>query len=402
MNITDDSALRACTSCQMCAAVCNHNAIEIHLNRDGFYRPFVNADKCNDCGLCMKVCYRFDKDIRITTEERLSAMEVHSAQAKEQTLLPKVTSGGVADVLAKQLIREGYTCIGVIYNDDKHRAEDVLATTVEETNAFRGSKYIQTYSMDAFKKLVKNARTTKFAVFGLPCHIYAVHQFLTVYKLRENCVLIDLLCHGCPSMHCWTKYEKNIKQKVSQKKFDEVQFRSKVRDWGNFYVVVVVEGVKVFISNPKHDEFYSLFFSDHVLNDACSDCLLRSTMEYTDIRLGDFWGKQYLSDRKGTSAVAVATKRGSELFKTVASQFITQPHKMSEVIAYQSYGKSYSVNSDLRRRMLNSLSNELTPIEEAIDIYYANQGITSRIKRAIKFINWYLPFDMVRFLKRLK
>lgn len=39
MNITDDSALRACTSCQMCAAVCNHNAIEIHLNRDGFYRP---------------------------------------------------------------------------------------------------------------------------------------------------------------------------------------------------------------------------------------------------------------------------------------------------------------------------------------------------------------------------
>lgn len=139
-----------------------------------------------------------------------------------------------------------------------------------------------------------------------------------------------------------------------------------------------------------------------MLNDACSDCLLRSTMEYTDIRLGDFWGKQYLSDRKGTSAVAVATKRGSELFKTVASQFITQPHKMSEVIAYQSYGKSYSVNSDLRRRMLNSLSNELTPIEEAIDIYYANQGITSRIKRAIKFINWYLPFDLVRFLKRLK
>ena len=138
-------------------------------------------------------------------------------------------------------------------------------------------------------------------------------------------------------MHCWTKYEKNIKQKVSQKKFDEVQFRSKVRGWGNFYVVIVVEGVKVFISNPKHDEFYSLFFSDHVLNDACSDCLLRSTMEYTDIRLGDFWGKQYLSDRKGTSAVAVATKRGSELFKTVASQFTTQPHKMSEVIAYQSY-----------------------------------------------------------------
>ena len=40
MNVNDKSALRECTSCQMCAAVCAKNAIEIRLNKDGFYRPY--------------------------------------------------------------------------------------------------------------------------------------------------------------------------------------------------------------------------------------------------------------------------------------------------------------------------------------------------------------------------
>ena len=35
MNISDSSALRNCTSCQLCAAICPHHAITIQLNKDG-------------------------------------------------------------------------------------------------------------------------------------------------------------------------------------------------------------------------------------------------------------------------------------------------------------------------------------------------------------------------------
>ena len=45
MNIIDNSAIRPCTSCQVCSAVCNSMAIDIRLNEDGFYRPYVDADK---------------------------------------------------------------------------------------------------------------------------------------------------------------------------------------------------------------------------------------------------------------------------------------------------------------------------------------------------------------------
>lgn len=401
MNVTDKSAVRACTSCQMCAAVCPKNAITIRLNEDGFYRPYLNADKCIDCGLCVKVCYKFDPDVKVTSVEEKNKITVKSAQYKQNELLEKVTSGGVADALAKELIKQGYTCIGVTYSDDSHRAEHIVARTEEETDAFRGSKYIQSYSFEAFKSFVKNIRTEKFAIFGLPCHIYAAHKFLSLRNLRNNCILIDLFCHGCPSMLVWDKYEQAIKRKVDNKKFDEVQFRSKVKGWGTFYVVVVVvEGVKAFISSPKHDEFYSLFFSDHVLNDACSNCKLRSTMEYTDIRLGDFWGKRFLNDRKGVSAVAITSERGMWAFDAIKGLFTTEESCMSEVLVKQSYGKVYSPDMELRKMMLDGLRDSDKTLKDVVNLYYSRQGLTMKAKRLLKTVNWYLPFDLMRLLKR--
>ncbi len=394
------SALRECTSCQMCAAVCPRDAITIRLNKDGFYRPHVNEDECTNCGLCTKVCYKFDNDVKATPVEDVKIINVYSAQHLSDVLLEKVTSGGVADALAKELVNLGYICIGVTYNDNHHRAEHVVAMTIEDTDAFRGSKYIQSYSIDAFKELVKNVRTTKYAVFGLPCHIYAINKFLTVRNRRDDCILIDLFCHGCPSMNVWKKYEEEIKSLVGNKKFDDVQFRSKVKGWGAFHIEVDVDGKKSFVSSPRKDEFFSLFFSDMVLNGACSDCVLRSTMEYTDIRLGDFWGKKFQNDRKGVSAVAIVTERGKHLFSAIKDQFVTEESSLGEVVAKQSYGKVYTPNPDLRKMMLDGLRDETISLKKIEKLYYSKQGLVPNLKRIIKFIDWYLPFDLTRFLKR--
>lgn len=389
-----------CTSCQMCAAICSRNAIDIKLNEDGFYRPYVDDNKCTDCGLCTRVCYKYDNDVVITSAEGINAIDVHSAQHFSDELLNRVTSGGVADVLAKKLVNLGYVCIGVNYNENHHRAEHMVATTMDETDAFRGSKYIQSYSIDAFKELVKNVRTTKYAVFGLPCHIYAINKFLTIRNQRDNCMLIDLFCHGCPSMHIWKKYEQNIKKRVGSKRFDDVQFRSKVKGWGAFHISVNIDGKEAFVSTPKNDEFYSLFFSDMVLNDACADCKLRSTMEYTDIRLGDFWGKKFQNDRKGVSAVAVVTERGKQLYDAIKDQFLTEDSTMKEVLVKQSYGKVYTPNLALRKTMLEALRDETISLKKIEKLYYSKQGLVPNLKRLIKVIDWYLPFDLTRFLKR--
>jgi len=34
-------------------------------------------------------------------------------------------------------------------------------------------------------------------------------------------------------------------------------------------------------------------------------------------------------------------------------------------------------------------------------LFYSKQGISMKAKRLLKQINWYLPFDLTRLLKRL-
>lgn len=395
MNILSPDTIHSCTGCQMCAAVCSKGAITVRLDRDGFYRPILDEEKCVDCGLCTKVCYKYDDEVLETSA--FVDKPLYAASSNNNSTLKEVTSGGVADILAQKFIHSGYKCVGVVYDYDKDIACHRIATTENETIAFRGSKYIQSFTFDAFKEVVRNTRKEKYAVFGLPCQVYALDRYLRRIKVRDNFVLIDMYCHGCPSMNIWTKYQKELKAKTEASTFDNVNFRSKVRGWGNFYVVVVVvAGVKYWFRN---NSFYRLFFSDAVLNDSCYDCRLRSTLEYTDIRLGDFWGDQYVFNHRGMSAVSVCSERGKQLFESIKSSIECTEQKYELFLPYQSWGKTYKKNDQLSRALFESLRDEKKPLKDAVEILYRNKSMKGKIMWCAKSVTNYLPNCFVSLLK---
>lgn len=394
MNIQDTSAVRACTSCQMCAAVCPKNAISIELDKEGFYRPSIYQNLCVDCGLCTKMCYKFDENIASFGKEKLETTKLYGASAKQAEIIEQTTSGGIADLLAHELIQEGYKCIGVVYDSTNDCAKDFIASTEEETIGFRGSKYIQSYTLDAFKTVVKTCRTEKYAVFGTPCHIYALDRFLRQHHARNNFILIDLYCHGCPSMNIWKKYVNGIKGTIGEKKIDNANFRSKVKGWGNFYVVVVVvEGRPVYYSDYKNNEFFDLFFSDQVLNEACNDCLLRGTLAYTDIRLGDFWGKQYVLNNRGVSAVSLVTDKAKVLFEKIADKIDFREEQYDDFLPWQSWGKQHKPNRKLRKTLLKQLSNNNLSLRESISTIHGQQGLKQRLIRHAKNLVHLMPLS---------
>ena len=46
-----------CFGCGVCSIACAKKIIDIKLNTDGFYEPFIiEPEKCVDCGLCVEVC----------------------------------------------------------------------------------------------------------------------------------------------------------------------------------------------------------------------------------------------------------------------------------------------------------------------------------------------------------
>jgi len=401
MNISDTSSFRNCTSCGVCATVCARNAISIVLNKDGFYRPVVNVDSCNDCGLCTSVCYKFDGDLKMTTDEGLLQKPLFSAWALDDDVVKSTTSGGIGDLLARQLMNDGYRVVGVVYNEEKTRAEHRIAETEEELNPFRGSKYIQSYTFDAFKEVVANCRNDKYAVFGTPCQIYALNKLSTKRKVRDHFFFVDLYCHGCPSIYSWIKYQSYIKKRINVDKFDSISFRSKAKGWGSLYIVEAKsKGEIVYIGNKANDKFYELFFSEQILNTACYDCQLRSTLEYTDIRMGDFWGHKFLDNQRGVSAISLASEKGREVFGKLHSITFTQC-SYDEFLPYQSWNLTYKVDEEKRKAVLKSLSEDSEGIDTAITLLRHHQGLKTKAKRYIKTVLALFPLGLTNGIKRI-
>lgn len=402
MNILDKSAKRGCTSCQLCATMCARGAIKIELNEDGFYRPVVDAELCTDCGLCTKVCYKFDEDVKVSTPEQLADIPLYSAWSNDDELVRNTTSGGLGDLLAQELLKQGYKVVGCVYNDETVRAEHRIATTEEELIPFRGSKYIQSYNFDAFKIVVKNCRQEKYAVFGTPCQIYALNKIAEMKNVRDQFVFVDLYCHGCPSIFAWQKYQQRVKESNNIDSFDKVEFRSKIDGWGVYCSTFFKDGKLLHKSTRNLKGFFELFFSDQILNDGCNDCKLRHSLNYTDIRLGDFWGKKYVGNTRGVSAVTLCTDNAIVLFDRIKSSIHFDIEDMITFAPLQGWGSGHHPRTNARKAVLNSLSDSTQTIGDACTILHQQQNSKEKLIRYAKNVFALLPRELSIWIKKIR
>lgn len=399
MNIINKGNIHQCTSCQLCAAICPVSAINITLDSDGFYRPVVNDEKCIDCSLCSKICYKYN-GISLTTDEQLHSIELLAVSAKDSDILSSTTSGGVAYLLAKKNFEQNNRCVGVVYDGNSDSAKHIIAESDIDIENLKGSKYIQSYTLTAFKELVKNDVDNMTVVFGTPCQIYALDRFLNIKKKRNKFILIDIYCHGCPSLLLWRKYVHKIKNDIGEDNFKQVNFRSKIKGWGNFFVEIKSERHSTFVSNRKNNEFYQLFFSNYMLNEACTDCQLRSTLDYTDLRLGDFWGKCYDHNTKGVSAVTIVTERGRKIFENIKDEVIIKKHEFEDFLPFQSWGKSYQINKIVREHLFEKLRSDV-PLSDILHDYYEHQPITYKLKKHLKDVAFCCSPSIINILKKI-
>lgn len=383
-----------CSSCQFCSVICPVDAIEIKLDEEGFYKPFVNESKCIDCGKCVSTCYKYDNNV-VMNDNNINSYAVKS---KNKELLLRSTSGGMATHLAEQLIEEGYKVIGVTYDYEKDIAENIIIDKVEDIKLIQGSKYIQSYLEKNLKEIFKNLKNEKYAIFGLPCQIYAIDRYLKKIKKRENFVLIDLFCHGCPSLTLWKKYLKFIKQKYKLKDIKKIEFRSKKKGWHEFIISILDKNEQKFISKSEQDGFFRLFFSNKILNKSCYECNLRSTLNYTDIRLGDYWGTEYDLDTEGVSAVVLVTETGKKLFEKVEGKIEYKETTLEKIIKAQSYGKKYALNNEEREKVLTLLTKN----EFEIFLKEYNKIISNRekLKYKLKKLFYLIPQKLRFYIKK--
>ena len=281
---------KMCTGCGMCASVCPKKCIEIKQNEFGFFEYIVDEKKCINCGLCKKVCAQCQNNAITIDNKKLFACRTNDKQ-----LLMNSASGGVASEMSKLAINKGLFVLGCEYNLKDNMAKHIIVKKIEELNLLSGSKYLQSYTVDAFKNL-KNI--DKGIVFATPCQIASVDNYLKNMGKRDDFILVDIICHGVPTYNIWNRIVKN--------NITSVNFRNKKYGWHN--KVLTINDKKI-----SNHFFYDFFDSNCVYNKCCYDCNYRNKSA-ADIRIGDFWGNKYKKDNYGISMVILLTSKGEKFF----------------------------------------------------------------------------------------
>lgn len=394
-NVCDDKGLRPCTGCGICASVCGKNAITIHLDKYGYYKPVINEDKCVGCNLCKKSCYKYDENLIQSDKHK----ECYAAVNKNAKQLMASSSGGISRVLMEECIAKGYKIMGCAYDTNKNIAVSIVASTIDDLDKFYGSKYFQSLTTEGFDTVLKDKTDQKYAIFGTPCQIYGFSQ-TNKYKCNpDKYLLVDIFCHGCPSMMLWKSYLAYTMDITGCETYDKVTFRSKTHAWHEFCFDFFFNS-KQYSSKKSKDPFYDIFFGMDMMNDACYNCNSRSTMAYGDIRLGDYWGEKYDTDTKGVSAVVLKSSKGVDFFNAIKGKLNIEKATLDNILIGQSYGKPHTYNENRRAFLLQNIS-EHSDLQQVYKAYMRMFPLKTRIKKQFKAIVKLCPKSVYFPIKKL-
>lgn len=336
MHRNNVSSLKICFGCGLCASVCKKEAVKIQLNSDGFYTPEVDTHLCTECGLCTEVCSYLHSGII----DDARPIKSYGAWSNDPDIRLKCSSGGVAYELSEYLMEKGYKVCGVKYNILNHRAEHYISTSKSELISTIGSKYIQSYTVDAFKAITKK---DKYLITGTPCQIDSFRRYIRKFRIEDNFVLMDFFCHSVPSMLAWKKYLQITEERTGR--VENASWRNKYTGWHDSWLMHI-EGDKGNVKSwfSRGDLFYKLFLGDYCCNPACvKNCKFKYDRSSADIRIGDFWGNTYKDDDKGVSSVVAFTDKGDELIKSLDCVLTEYPFEtVAEGQMKKNVGRAYS------------------------------------------------------------
>ena len=315
-----------CCGCTACASICNHDAITMEPDALGFLYPKVDESKCVDCGLCEKVCAfndNYDKSLN------LPQPDAYAARHKDMDEIMKSRSGAAFAAISDYILENGGIVYGAGYKDH-FRVAHKRATTKEKRDEIRGSKYVQSDLTGVFhmvKQDLKNGLTVLFS--GTPCQTSGLNSYVGK-KLRENLILVDIVCHGVPGPYLWRDYLAYLEKKQGSE-ICWVNFRDKQEyGWAAHKETFKFKG-------GGKMSFTYLFYQHIMFRHSCGKCHFCNTTRPSDITLADFWGwentdKDFNKDNKGVSLVLINTPKGRAIFEAVKDRLNTIPVDMKNAM----------------------------------------------------------------------
>lgn len=316
-----------CCGCTACASICPHNAISMKPDTLGFLYPEVDMEKCVDCGLCEKVCAFNDN---YDTSLNLPQPDVYAARHKNMHEIEVSQSGAAFVALSDWILEQGGVVYGAGYSEH-FRVVHKRATTKNERDKFRGSKYVQSDLNMVFRQVKDDLKKGLLVLFsGTPCQTAGLASYIGE-RLRDNLYLMDIVCHGVPGPFVWRDYLQYLEGK-EKLPLTAVNFRDKSKSGWRSHV-------ESFCFAGTYTYTYTYLFYTHInLRYSCGVCHYTNLKRPSDITVGDCWGVENTKairlgmDNKGCSLFLINTPKGEKWFDSIKDSLDYMPINISECL----------------------------------------------------------------------
>lgn len=304
-----------CSGCSACIYVCPSNAISMEKDEEGFLYPFIQSEKCVQCGKCDEFC-SFKPVI-----EKDALPNAYGLKHKDESIRVTSRSGAAFVAFSDIILDRGGSVYGAVMQDD-FTVCHMRAETKEQRNLMKTAKYVQSDMKKIYKEVLNDLKKGKEVLFsGTPCQIAGLLELINEKNIcRDNLICCDLVCHGVPSPDIWEKYVEYIEYKYNNR-IVKANFRDKQFGWDSHCESFVLNNGKKIVSRDYTD----LFYEHLILRPACHNCYFANINRVGDLTLADFWGIEKndisFNDNKGVSLVLINSDRGEKILEEAKNQF---------------------------------------------------------------------------------
>lgn len=365
-----------CCGCTACKFSCPQQAISMAIDDEGFEYPEIDITKCTNCNICRKVC-PFNENFQKQSLELVYAVKNANEDIREVS-----SSGGIFTAISDWILDNK----GIVYGAMYDKNFDVVhgrATTKEERNQFRGSKYVQSRLDDIFVQVKEDLSNNKYVLFtGTPCQSAGLKSYIGNKTDSHRLILCDLVCHGVPSAKIFKEYLAFMEKKAG-KKIKHINFRDKKSGWHSSELKIIFHDNDSISENLKEGIYYKLYFNRLIVRPSCNKCFFADFNRVSDITIADFWGIEkslpQFDDDKGISLVLINSKKGEDLFEKIKSNIVYMESNKSDCLQPQLKGpanESVSRNKfwkEYRKKGFLYVIKNYTP--------YGDRFLSVRVKR---------------------
>lgn len=386
-----------CCGCGACAAICPKDAIAMVPDLDGFVYPVVDDKKCIHCNMCERVCSYRNSCPEISEKEVWAAVST-------TTDLKESASGGIFSALSKTILSEGGYVYGsaMVCENSKLKARHIEIDNEIQLIKLKGSKYLKSDTTDIYPKVKKRLQDGNLVLFsGTPCQAAALKGYLN--KDYENLYIVEIICHGVPSLKFFQDYIE-FEENKRGKKITSFRFRDKSDGW-KLHGAMTFESGETEYFEPEESSYYQMFLNSYIYRENCYSCPYACEKRAGDVTIGDYWcidivhpelltqNGGELSEEKGISALIINNPKGRELVNRFGSGIKRYKSSYENAAKYNAQLKKPSALKEERAEVLALYKEGYDKVEK----WYRKRLRPIKFKRKIRAL---IPKPVKNIIKK--